>query len=437
MPSKLGEGQAGGPGGGPGGRDWCIHEAGVVPPVAVGELGRATRLVHLVGRAGEHCAQGEATAEAKGICSEQTPRPCPQARAEGRTLACSRKLAPRPHPQPCTPGPGHPMGVLLPSLLELSTLGPAASLPLHLPPTSPLSSPAPRKPCSYWPAWRVCALAACRLLPLARTGWALTARVVGVASPVDAHATGGTEGRVQLQARAHHVGDGHVTVVEDAALVERQRGDLRMARLEDPTASSGGLGGSLGSARGLHAPSRTAHRSTWSQTHSQPEGADPLSHPGTQGPSSEPRLSTALLLRRPAPSGAATGPRFLPTLRVRLGGCPPWALPKSHLLKISWQIDDEEHGVGEGAGLAAVGVGEGPRHGGWCGVVTFQWPDISEQEAATAPPGRRHSSFLSLVQVPRVGGAGGGPSGDSRAGSLNWEWGPDAQGSTRRVGCGT
>lgn len=67
-------------------------------------------------------------------------------------------------------------------------------------------------------------------------------------------------------------------------------------------------------------------------------------------------------------------------------------------------MDDDEHRVGEGVGLATVGVGEGPWQNGWWGVVTFQWPDISEQEAATAPPGRRHSSFLSLVQVPGVGG---------------------------------
>lgn len=87
-------------------------------------------------------------------------------------------------------------------------------------------------------------------------------------------------------------------------------------------------------------------------------------------------------------------------------------------------MDDDEHRAGEGVGLATVGVGEGPWQNGWWGVVTFQWPDISEQEAATAPPGRRHSSFLSLVQVPGVGGAGVRPSGDSRAPPTRGPQGP-------------
>lgn len=51
----------------------------------------------------------------------------------------------------------------------------------------------------------------------------------------------------------------------------------------------------------------------------------------------------------------------------------------------------------------AVGIGGGPWQDGWSGFVTFQWPAISEQEATTAPPGRRHSSFGSLVQVPGAG----------------------------------
>lgn len=80
--------------------------------------------------------------------------------------------------------------------------------------------------------------------------------------------------------------------------------------------------------------------------------------------------------------------------------------PTSHPLRISWQIGEGEQGVGEGVGTTAVGFGGGPWQDGWWGVVTFQWPDISEQEATTVPPGRRHSSFLSLVQVPGAGEAG-------------------------------
>lgn len=54
-------------------------------------------------------------------------------------------------------------------------------------------------------------------------------------------------------------------------------------------------------------------------------------------------------------------------------------------------------------GPTAVGVRGGPWQDGWSGLVTFQWLDMSEQEVTTAPPGRRHSSFWSLVQVPRAG----------------------------------
>lgn len=59
-------------------------------------------------------------------------------------------------------------------------------------------------------------------------------------------------------------------------------------------------------------------------------------------------------------------------------------------------------------GPAAVGVAGGPWQDGWLGLVTFQWLDMSEQEVTTAPPGRRHSSFWSLVQVPGAEGQGSG-----------------------------
>lgn len=58
------------------------------------------------------------------------------------------------------------------------------------------------------------------------------------------------------------------------------------------------------------------------------------------------------------------------------------------------------HGVGGVVGPTAGTVGGGPWQEGWSGLDTFQWADISEQEATTAPPGRRHSSFWSLEQVP-------------------------------------
>lgn len=79
----------------------------------------------------------------------------------------------------------------------------------------------------------------------------------------------------------------------------------------------------------------------------------------------------------------------------------PGRLPhflESYLLRMSSQSGDGGHGVGEGLGTTEVGVGGGPWQEGWLG--TFQWRDISEQEEAMEPPGRRHSSFLSFVQVP-------------------------------------
>ena len=71
---------------------------------------------------------------------------------------------------------------------------------------------------------------------------------------------------------------------------------------------------------------------------------------------------------------------------------------ESYSLMMSQQSGDGGHGVGEGLGTTEVGVGGGPWQEGWLG--TFQWRDISEQEEVIEPPGRRHSSFLSLVQVP-------------------------------------
>ena len=172
-----------------------------------------------------------------------------------------------------------------------------------------------------------------------------------------------------------------MALVEDAALVELQWWDHSVTRLEDPTAISAGSG-RLGLC-------------PRAQTHSQLAGADPRP--------ARPPAAARDPCRPPVPLGAAAGPLPLPAPRVRSGAARP--LPKSHLLKISWQTEDEEkHGVGEGVGLAVAGGREGPWQDGCWGVATFQWPDISEQEAATAPPGKRHSSFLSLVQVPGVGG---------------------------------
>lgn len=87
---------------------------------------------------------------------------------------------------------------------------------------------------------------------------------------------------------------------------------------------------------------------------------------------------------------------------------------------MSWQIGEGGHGVGEVPGspevgevpgssgvgevLGSPGIGGGPWQDGWPGYVTFQWPDMSEQEATTVPPGRRHSSFWSFVQVPAAWG---------------------------------
>lgn len=51
-------------------------------------------------------------------------------------------------------------------------------------------------------------------------------------------------------------------------------------------------------------------------------------------------------------------------------------------------------------GSTVVGIRGGLLQDGWPGRVTFQWRGMSEQEGTTAPPGRRHSSFWSLVQVP-------------------------------------
>lgn len=82
---------------------------------------------------------------------------------------------------------------------------------------------------------------------------------------------------------------------------------------------------------------------------------------------------------------------------------PPQLLPESYSLRISWQIGAGGHGAGGAVGPTAVGVRGGPWQDGWLGLVTFQWPDMSEQEVTTAPPGRRHSSFWSLVQVPGAG----------------------------------
>lgn len=71
---------------------------------------------------------------------------------------------------------------------------------------------------------------------------------------------------------------------------------------------------------------------------------------------------------------------------------------ESYSLRMSSQSSDDGHGVGEGLGTTEVGVGGGPWQEGWLG--TFQWRDISEQSEVMEPPGRRHSSFLLLVQVP-------------------------------------
>ena len=81
---------------------------------------------------------------------------------------------------------------------------------------------------------------------------------------------------------------------------------------------------------------------------------------------------------------------------------PPHSSPArdSHSLRISRQIGKGGHEVGDFLGSAVVGIRGGLWQDGWPGYVTFQWPDMSEQEDTTAPPGRRHSSFWSLVQVP-------------------------------------
>lgn len=82
---------------------------------------------------------------------------------------------------------------------------------------------------------------------------------------------------------------------------------------------------------------------------------------------------------------------------------PPLPLPESHSLRIRRQIGEGKHWGGEVLGTTVEGAGGGPSQDGWLGSVTFQWPDMSEQEDTTAPPGRRHSSFWSLVQVPGAG----------------------------------
>lgn len=104
---------------------------------------------------------------------------------------------------------------------------------------------------------------------------------------------------------------------------------------------------------------------------------------------------------------------FLPALKAALTTLPtPTCPPESHLWKISWQMGEGRHGafVGGVMGQAVEGVGGGPRQDVWLGLGTFQWPDMSEQEATTVPPGRRHSSLRSLVQVPG-GEVGSGPLG--------------------------
>lgn len=74
---------------------------------------------------------------------------------------------------------------------------------------------------------------------------ALTAHVVGPASPVDADVLGRAERCVQLQAGAHRVQVGPVALVESAALIEWQWGDHGVAWLKDPV---GGMCGVLSAA---------------------------------------------------------------------------------------------------------------------------------------------------------------------------------------------
>lgn len=96
----------------------------------------------------------------------------------------------------------------------------------------------------------------------------LTAGVAGPAPPVNAHALGGAERRVQLQPGAHHVQAGQVAVVEDAAFIEGLRGDGAVAGLEDPVGRRGGAGGpsrlhdGLPSLRALEPPRAVALRSS-------------------------------------------------------------------------------------------------------------------------------------------------------------------------------
>lgn len=94
-------------------------------------------------------------------------------------------------------------------------------------------------------------------------------------------------------------------------------------------------------------------------------------------------------------------------------------------------------------GSTTVGLGGGAWQGGWPGRVTFQWLDMSEQEATTAPPGRRHSSFWSLVQVPGAWGGGGQAREPQRhlppppgAASLSWGSAPISLGSRCCVAMG-
>lgn len=112
---------------------------------------------------------------------------------------------------------------------------------------------------------------------------ALTARVVGPAPPVDAHAMGRTEGGVQLQAGAHHVrAGGHVALIKDTALVVRHRGDHGVAHFEDPAAR-----GHTGCGAALHPAARLRpsleQRGEGHRAHPSAPGSGPL---GCRGRSS-------------------------------------------------------------------------------------------------------------------------------------------------------
>lgn len=237
-------------------------------------------------------------------------------------------------------------------------------------------------------------------------------------------------------------------MVEDAALVVGLRGDHAVALLEDPEAQghAGRAAARLGRARWRAVALEGGRwpRVPRARPPDDPATAWPFSlqiflwvslHPANPAVT-VPRPRSVLAGRRACgdppgssaqhssgargrPSGTRTGagptgdrpstglplPREPPAGPGGWGqqGSPPAPSPASHSLRIRRQIGEDKHWGGEVLGTTVEGAGGGPSQDGWLGSVTFQWPDMSEQEDTTAPPGRRHSSFWSLVQVPGAG----------------------------------